>query len=206
MIMNNNALIIIAKYPEKGKVKTRLAGTIPDDQILRLYTDLLNTTIKKLGSVPETDTHIAHAPHNAGDYFTRFRLNLIPLHERDLGKNMFEAFDFVFKRGYQKVALVGADIPDLSANIILNAFEVLNNHDLVYGPASDGGYYLVGMRKLIKEVFEDIPWSSEKTLSKSLSRTRDLDLTAGFTETLSDIDTVEDLKKAGIYSKLNKHS
>jgi glycosyltransferase A (GT-A) superfamily protein (DUF2064 family) len=111
---------------------------------------------------------------------------------------MYKAFNEVFSAGYQRAALVGADIPDLSSAIIMNAIDVLSSHDLVFGPAADGGYYLVGMRTLIKEVFEDVPWSSDQTLEKSLDQSKKFKYSVGFTETLSDIDTIKDVKRAGL--------
>ncbi|TNF56315.1 glycosyltransferase, partial [bacterium] len=103
----------------------------------------------------------------------------------------------VFSNGYQKSALVGVDIPDLSSHIILKAFELLNNSDVVFGPAQDGGYYLIGMKKPVHELFHGIPWSSEITLQRSMEKARDLSYTISLTEKLSDIDTIEDVKKAG---------
>ncbi len=195
-----NALIIIAKYPEHGQVKTRLRGHMPDDKILELYTNLLKSSIEKLRSIPGVDTFISFAPNNAGPYFSKFDLKLIPLAEGDLGQRMFAAFLNTFHDGYKNTLLVGADIPGLSSEIITHAFGILSDHDLVYGPASDGGYYLVGMRKLIKEVFEKIPWSSELTLQKSLEQAEKAGYTVGFSETLSDIDTIDDVKQAGLYN------
>jgi rSAM/selenodomain-associated transferase 1 len=195
---NRNALIIIAKYPEKDNVKTRLKGLIPDPQRLALYVSLLNQTIQNLGSIRGVDTFIAFAPDDTEEYFSRFNLKLIPLHEGDLGVRMFEAFKEVFSAGYKKAALVGADIPDLTAAIILNAFDLLQSNDLVYGPAKDGGYYLVAMKTLIKEVFENVPWSSGQTLNKSLRQAEKYGYRTGFTETLSDIDTYDDVKRSGL--------
>ncbi len=199
--MNKNALIIIAKYPEKDTVKTRLKGLMPDDQRLELYVSLLNNTVKKLGAITGIDTLIAFAPDRAREYFTQFNVGLIPLHKGDLGIRMLEAFTAVFKSGYQKAALVGADIPDLSKSIILNAFDILSVNDLVYGPAEDGGYYLVGMRELIKEVFESIPWSSDQTLKKSIEQAKRFNHSIGFTKTLSDIDTIDDVRNAGLLNE-----
>jgi rSAM/selenodomain-associated transferase 1 len=190
-------LIIIAKYPDAGFVKTRLNGFMPDEKILELYKYLLEQTIHKLRTIPGVDTYIAYAPEHAEKYFSRFGAGLIRLSSCDLGLNMAYAFKTVFNMGYQKAALVGADIPDLTEAIILQAFDLLSDTDLVYGPAEDGGYYLVGMRMLIQEVFENVPWSSDKTLSKSLEQAEQFDYTVGFTKTLRDIDTIEDVKKAG---------
>ena len=194
---NKNALIIIAKYPETGSVKTRLNGFMPDEKILELYKFLLEQTIHKLRAIPGVDTYIAFTPQKADDFFVRFGLSLIQLSGSDLGLNMSYSFKTVFKTGYQKAALVGVDIPDLSEAIILRAFDLLSDNDLVYGPAEDGGYYLVGMRELIKEVFENVPWSSDQTLSRSLEQAGKSGCTVGYTETLSDIDSIEDVEKLG---------
>lgn len=196
--MNENALIIIAKYPEETTVKTRLKGSMSDEQRLDLYVSLLNRTITDLGNIPDVDTFIAYAPKEREYYFLRFNLGLIPLNKGDLGAGMFNAFEKVFSLDYKRASLVGADIPDLSPSIILEAFNILSENDLVYGPAKDGGYYLVGMRKLIREVFEDVPWSSDRTLKKSLEQASNSCNTVGFTEMLSDIDRIEDVKNAGL--------
>ena len=196
--MNDNALIIIAKYPEKKNVKTRLKGSMSDEQRLDLYVSLLNRAMTDLGDITGVDTFIAYAPKDREDYFLRFNLGLIPLNGEDLGAGMFKAFEEVFTLGYKRASLVGADIPDLSVRIVLEAFNVLLENDLVYGPAKDGGYYLVGMRKLIKEVFDNVPWSSDRTLMKSLEQASKSGNTVGFTEMLSDIDRIEDVRNAGL--------
>ncbi|GBE41910.1 2-phospho-L-lactate guanylyltransferase [bacterium BMS3Bbin09] len=196
--MNDNALIIIAKYPEKKNVKTRLKDSMSDEQRLELYVLLLNRAMADLGNIPGVDTFIAYAPKEKEDYFLRFNLGMIPLNDGDLGIGMLKAFEEVFSLGYKRASLVGADIPDLSPIIIIEAFSVLSENDLVYGPAKDGGYYLVGMRKLIKEVFESVPWSSDQTLKKSLEQATISGSSVGFTEMLSDIDRIEDVKNAGL--------
>ncbi len=198
---NSNALIIIAKYPEKERVKTRLKGLISDDKRVQLYVTLLDRTMQKLGKIPGVDTFIAFAPESAAEYFSRFNVRLIPLHDGDLGEGMFHAFREVFNAGYKKAALVGADIPDISSPVILDAFDALSGSDLVYGPAKDGGYYLVGMRKLIREVFEDVPWSSEKTLERSLYQAERHGYSVSLTETLNDIDTIDDVIRAGFLER-----
>jgi len=196
--MNNNALIIIAKYPEKENVKTRLKGLMTDEQRVDLYVSLLTHTVAKLRSVPGADTFIAYAPAAAENYFRDFGTRLISLPEGDLGTRMFHAFREVFRLGYKKAALVGADIPDLSIDIIQHSFDLLSDKDVVYGPAQDGGYYLVGMRRLVKEIFQKVPWSSEVTLQRSVEQADRYGFSVGFTQTLSDIDTIEDIKKAGL--------
>jgi rSAM/selenodomain-associated transferase 1 len=194
---NENALIIIAKSPQKGSVKTRLKGHMSDSKILSLYTQLLESTIEKLKGVPGTDTFVAYSPESSKTYFSKFGVALIPLITRDLGHNMCHAFREVFRRGYKKAALVGADIPDLSSSVVLRAFDVLSENDIVFGPAEDGGYYLVGMKKLIRGIFEDIPWSTDQTLKKSIEQASRFGHRTGLTDTLRDIDTIEDFKQSG---------
>jgi len=195
--MNNNALIIIAKYPEKENVKTRLRGLMTDEQRVDLYVSLLKHTVEKLRSVPGADTFIAYTPAGTEDYFRDFGTRLISLPEGDLGVGMFHAFREVFRLGYRKAALIGADIPDLSTDIVQRSFDLLSDKDIVYGPAQDGGYYLVGMSRLVREIFQNVPWSSEATLRKSLEQAERYGYSVGFTQMLSDIDTIEDIRKAG---------
>jgi rSAM/selenodomain-associated transferase 1 len=194
---NSNALIIIAKYPNRETVKTRLKGLMPDEKRLELYITLLEQTVRKLKAIPGVDTFIAFAPRNTADYFIRFGVNLIALPEGDLGERMFYAFRKIISSGYKKASLVGADIPALSGAIIQKSFELLSDKDIVYGPAKDGGYYLVGMSKLVKEIFENVPWSSEVTLKKSIEEAERHGYSVAFTEALSDIDTFEDVQRAG---------
>lgn len=196
--MKKNALIIIAKYPETDSVKTRLKGSLPDEQRIAIYVSMLEDTVRKFRAVPHTDTFIAFAPEHAVEYFKRFGIGLISLMEGDLGERMHQAFSELFTKGYHYVCLVGTDIPDLSEQTVLNSFELLLSNDIVFGPALDGGYYLVAMKKLITEVFDQVPWSSNITLKKSIEQAARHGYSVGFTKTLSDIDTVEDLKKAGL--------
>lgn len=195
--MNSKALIIIAKGPGKKNVMTRLTGSMPDKKRLKLYTYLLENTMQRLGRIKGIDTFIAYAPGSAKDYFSGFGLGMFPLPEGDLGKRMFHAFKTVFKKGYKKAALAGVDIPELTGSIILNAFEQLSHRDVVFGPARDGGYYLVGMRTPVKELFNGIPWSSEQTLKKSIEKAEQNNYSVALTEKLSDIDTIEDVRNAG---------
>jgi len=194
---NENALIIIAKYPEEGKVKTRIRG-LSDRQRVQIYEHLLRQTMDKLGSIKGIDTWIAFAPSEAEGYFRQFGPGLIHLSDGNLGERMHQAFRETFCRGYRKVSLAGADIPDLSAGIIIDSFRILEQNDLAFGPASDGGYYLIGMRKLVSDVFKDVPWSSSKTLAQSIQKAESAGLSYGLIRMLSDIDTMEDLQKAGL--------
>jgi rSAM/selenodomain-associated transferase 1 len=192
-VKNRNTLIIFAKSPESVNVKTRLAGHLDENERLRLYTELLDGTVEKLRDIPGADTLISYA--GAGEYFGKFGLRMFPQSGGDLGRKMHIAIDNVLGEGYLKVVLVGVDIPGLSAEIIAKAFDLLEECDAVFGPASDGGYYLVGLKAPIEEIFTSIEWSTETTLKQTLAKAESAGLKVSFTDTLSDVDGPEDLKK-----------
>jgi rSAM/selenodomain-associated transferase 1 len=196
--MNENALIIIAKRPDRDNVMTRLKEGMTDDERMELYIKLLKNTIIRLGNIPGVDTFIASAPQGAEVFFSRFSHSIIPLPPGDLGDRMLHAFTEVFGRGYEKASLVGVDIPELTGSIIQEAFGLLSHKDTVFGPARDGGYYLVGMRGLKKEIFVDVPWSSSQTLKESLLKAEQSGYSVGMTRMLSDIDTIDDARKYGL--------
>jgi rSAM/selenodomain-associated transferase 1 len=196
--MNNNALIIMAKHPDPDMVKTRLKGHLSDETRLALYISLLKTTIQKLRALAGIDTFISFSPESEEAYFARFGLRAFAQIEGDLGERMFHALNRVFDEGYRKVAVVGVDTPDISEAIVLKAFTLLSDAEIVFGPARDGGYYLVAMKKPIREIFQDIPWSTDKTLKQSLQKAKELDCRVDFTDTLSDIDTIDDLRRSGL--------
>ncbi len=195
-IMNkraNTALIIFCKSPDPSTVKTRLSPVLNDEERIRLYTFLLIKAITTLRDIEDTDVYLCYSPPDAESRFKRFGLKLFPQTEGDLGVRMANAFNRIFTDGYTRAIIVGVDIPELDGNIIKKASSILENKDIVFGPAHDGGYYLVGMNHLHTEIFEGIPWSSVNTLKSSLGRADALGLTYGLTKKLHDLDTPEDL-------------
>ncbi len=194
----NNALIIMAKYPHKDYVKTRFKGHISDEKRLELYIYLLKNTIQKLREIPGTNTFITYSPQSAKDYFLQFGLGIFPQHDGDLGYRMFQAINKILNEGYEKSVLVGVDIPEISGSIVLKAFELLSQSDIVFGPARDGGYYLVGLKKPFIEIFQNIKWSTHNTLKQSTEKAADFGYSVALTETLSDIDKIEDLENMGL--------
>lgn len=192
---NENALIIFAKAPMGGNVKTRLAGHLPKADRLRLYTSLLESTIEKLRDIPGIDTFISYAPPEESGFFERFGLKMFSQTEGDIGRRMHNALGRVLEEGYGRAVLVGVDIPALSASIVRKAFGLLSDSDVVFGPAQDGGYYLVGLRAPAEEIFADIGWSTETTLKQSVEKAEEAGLGVAFVDTLSDIDRPEDLER-----------
>lgn len=194
---NKKALIIFAKTPHRNHVKTRLIGHLSEEQRLNLYISLLSNTINRLKDIKGVDTYISYSPANRDSYFTKYSLRIFPQSKGDIGDRMFNAIREILNKGYEKAVLVGVDIPDISASIVLKAFDLLSHHDIVFGPARDGGYYLVGLKTPIMEIFRDIQWSTKQTLKQSIENAESLDCSIAFTEILSDIDTIEDVRQAG---------
>ncbi|UCE78565.1 MAG: TIGR04282 family arsenosugar biosynthesis glycosyltransferase [Nitrospiraceae bacterium] len=196
--MNDQALILMAKFPHPDTVKTRLKGHMTDIERVTLYQALLRQTIQKMKSLHGIDTFITYTPHNTRDYFLRFGLKMFPQADGNLGEKMFEAMNVCFQKAYRSVVLIGVDIPDVTDEIVKQAFDYLRNNDIVFGPAADGGYYLVGLTRPFKKLFDDIPWSTGQVLMRSLEKAKLSGYSVAVTEILEDIDTIDDIKRSGL--------
>lgn len=187
---NKNLLIVFVKNPIKGKVKTRLAEAIGNEQALQVYKKLISITEKVTLNAKSNDLHV---------YFSDFiEENLWERNKKyiqkgsNLGERMLHAFQEGFKLDYNKILLIGSDLPDLSAEIIQKGFDALDANDLVFGPAKDGGYYLVGMKVLHHEIFKNKPWSTPNLLEVTLKQL-DRHKSVFYLTELNDIDEYEDL-------------
>lgn len=188
MSSNENVLIVFLKNPELGMVKTRLAATIGDKKALEIYLKLLHYTFQTIHSV-EARIQL---------YFTdridqSFKYDDAFLQEgSDLGirmKNAFLKCDF----NENKKVIIGTDCAQLTTAIIQKAFLQLEKYDLVIGPATDGGYYLLGMKKVYTPLFESIHWSTDSVLDETIQIANHLNLSFYLLRPLTDIDTEEDL-------------
>jgi hypothetical protein len=187
-----NVLIIFVRNPELGKVKTRLARTLGDDEALRIYRYLLEKTREAAlaveagrmlfysDNIPETDEWSV-------DYFIKKNQE-----EGDLGARMAAAFETAFEEGAGKVLIIGSDCPDLNGDILDSAFKLLDQHDFVIGPVPDGGYYLLGMKQPTSTVFENIVWSTDTVRAHTLEKIAALGKTCAALPMLTDIDEAED--------------
>jgi uncharacterized protein len=195
--MSSEKLILIfVRNVQIGKVKTRLAKTIGDDKALIVYIHLLNRTAEVAAEAN------AHKAVFYSEYIEEADEFMVPVFQKylqngnDLGDKMKNAFVKAFSRGYQKVVIIGSDCYDLSPSILNDAFEKLNTHDVVMGPATDGGYYLLGMKQLHKSFFENKEWSTNNVLVDTLLDVKNEKLTYFLLPTLTDIDTEEDMNEA----------
>lgn len=193
--MSPNLFGIFIKYPEPGKVKTRLARDVGKEKAAEVCKHLVEKamhTTRPSGN--DFDRVIFYDPPDRLRDFARWfpGEHFIQQRGRDVGERMDNAIRDLLNRGAKKAVVTGADIPDLTAVIILEAFAVLDHADVAIGPATDGGYYLIGMKAPHPEIFRDIIWSTDTVLEESISRIRQSGWTCRAVQTLSDIDTLED--------------
>ena len=191
-------LVVVAKAPEPGKVKTRLTPQLSPEEAAALYGCFLQDRISAVSTLDGIDLAIAFTPDNAGDAFAGFAKNglkLFPQKGGDLGERLNNIFLDRFSEGYDSVAVVDSDSPDLPAEIMLDSFDRLHtgHADVVLGPCMDGGYYLVGMRRPHPGLFDDIPWSTGAVLERTMSKAERLRLRTDLLPVWSDLDTFEDL-------------
>ena len=186
-------LIIFVRHPELGKVKTRLAASIGDEATLIIYQKLLQHTFNISNSI-DADKHVFYSEKVIEDDLwegERFFKGL--QQDTDLGNRMKHAFEKVFEKGYEKVGIIGSDSYELSAQIITDAFERLDQTDIVIGPAKDGGYYLLALKDYVKDIFQNIEWSTEKVLRQTIEVIKQKGYSYALLPLLTDVDTIDDL-------------
>lgn len=194
--MNKDLLIVFVKNLKLGKVKTRLAQTIGNEEAFEVYKILVEKTEETTKHLP-IDTHIYFSDEVIS---TKWPNNFKTVQKGvDLGERMKNAFRDGFDEGYNNIVLIGSDLPDISESILTNAFEILKTKDSVFGPAEDGGYYLVGMKQLYNCVFDNKAWSTSNLLNHTIQELKSQSISIQLLETLNDIDTFEDLKTSTIY-------
>jgi rSAM/selenodomain-associated transferase 1 len=193
--MQKNLLIIFTKNPELGKVKTRLAQTIGNDKALLIYKHLLTHTANFCKEV-NADKHVFYSDIiGDNEYFNSVTFKKLLQEGDDLGEKMKKAFIDGFSKGYKNIIVIGSDCYDLTTNDLDKAFEKLNFHDFVLGPALDGGYYLLGMNTPFYSVFENKTWSTESVLRDTINDIKEEYLSYFLINELSDIDYEEDLNQ-----------
>lgn len=189
--MKKNLLIVFTKNVVLGKVKTRLAKTIGNEKALLVYKKLVDITEKETLKLKNCVLHIYYSDAINEEKWKHLEKKV--QQGKDLGEKMQNAFNDGFREGFQQIILIGSDLPTISSTIILQGFAALENNDIVFGPADDGGYYLIGMKKMHPSIFNNKPWSTEKLLIITLKELTQKKI-ALLTQ-LNDIDTEADLKE-----------
>jgi rSAM/selenodomain-associated transferase 1 len=185
--VSSNRLLIFSKSADPGTVKTRLRKVLTDEQCLSLHITLLKDTLDKV-------RRFTPVLFLSGSGFLPFDPGVPILMQigANLGERLSKAFEMELKE-HMKVIVIGTDSPTFPEAQIDKALLTLDNHDAVFGPAEDGGYYLIGLRTLIPEIFEGISWGSSTVLEETLAKIGAHSYR--LLETYYDVDTVEDLRR-----------
>ena len=190
--MKSKQLIIFVKNKIPGKVKTRLAAGIGQEKAMEVYDKLLVHTHETTRCLDCDKTVCFSEEIETDSLWADGNFQLAQQQGQDLGERMLRAFDSQFAKGAERVCIIGSDTFEIKAEIIQAAFKALQDHDVVVGPASDGGYYLLGMKELQPELFQHKNWSTESVLNQTLADIRQLHLSYAFLPELNDIDQKED--------------
>ncbi|MBD1839046.1 TIGR04282 family arsenosugar biosynthesis glycosyltransferase [Coleofasciculus sp. FACHB-64] len=198
--MNRECLIVFTRYPEPGKAKTRLIPALGEEGASNLHRQMTEHTLSQVRELQSARATRVEVYFTGGDQqlmedWLGADIIYQPQGKGDLGQRMKSAFQTAFAAGMEGVAIVGTDCPGLDAKIMAQAFEQLNGHDLVLGPAMDGGYYLIGLRRVIPELFAGINWGTSEVREKTLAIAISLGLAVAYLPPLFDVDRPEDLAK-----------
>ena len=183
-------LAVFARSPVPGQVKTRLSPALPQVHAARLYGAMLTDTLLAATASHADERWVlwADAPGE-----TPARFNARRQRGADLGARLRQAFEDLLPGTYDRALVIGSDTPPLTAAHLDEAFEALDQHDVVLGPTVDGGYWCIGLRRTAPSLFDDIPWSTREVLTRTLVRAHAADLRATTVATLDDLDTPHDL-------------
>lgn len=213
--MRPNVLLYFVKYPTPGKVKTRLAKMVGEQEAAKLYSELAEKNLKVIASLHQRnicDLVIVFDPPEKKEDFKRWfsiSCEYWPQCRGGLSERLKHAFGEAFsakgacppdgrrgsasggQKGGKRVMALGSDTLGLTTNIIQQGFEALHSNDVVVGPAEDGGYYLIGLSSLQPELFQDIPWSTDAVLQQTFSNISKLGLSYQTLIPLEDLDEIK---------------
>jgi uncharacterized protein len=201
-------LIIFAKRPVPGRVKTRLSPTLSPEQAAELYRCMLEDILAKTATLAGVDKRVFYEPdEDAAAFFSGIAAGMTctPQKGNGLGERMANAFGELLAEGYGRVAIIGTDLPDLPLACVEDAFLQLESGgvDAVFGPTEDGGYYLLAMGELHGELFRDVPWSTGEVLAKSLERANAAGVGVALLPVWHDVDTIDDLHRPELLDEGN---
>ena len=191
-ITSKNLLLIFTRNPEFGKVKTRLARDIGHQAALDIYKFLLAHTAK-ICTPLDTEKAVYYSeeiPNN--DLWNATVFQKKKQIGEDLGERMQNAFAEGFNLGYSKIIIIGSDLYDIETKDLEQAFNVLNNHEIVIGPAEDGGYYLLGMKQLHPKLFKNKNWGTATVLQDTINELKKSNYK--LLEKRNDVDLYSDIK------------
>jgi uncharacterized protein len=190
--MDSHAIVVLSKNLTRGNVKTRLAKTVGEEKAYQIYKELLKYTEILLDSIsiPRYIFWASKIPSKP-DYFSNQAYHHKFQRGENLGERMENAFSEILHL-HKKVLIIGTDCPYLKKNHLEEAFASLQTYDYCIGPALDGGYYLLGLKKFSSTWFRNITWSTEKVFSETQRKAREMELKGYVLPVLGDVDVEED--------------
>ncbi|MBI4837916.1 MAG: TIGR04282 family arsenosugar biosynthesis glycosyltransferase [Nitrospirae bacterium] len=196
--MKTAALIIFAKTPVLGKVKTRLQPDISQEEGLKIYKSFVKEITSRCAKLKGVDKFLGCAPTLDDDFLRglagRHKFEMFNQRGADLGSRILNAFKDHLGKGYKKVVIIGTDSPTIPPEFIKKAFTALDGNDFVLGPCCDGGYYLVGAKKIFPKVFKNIPWDTGEVLVKTIDKLYASRIKFFLLPFWYDVDTAKDLR------------
>jgi rSAM/selenodomain-associated transferase 1 len=197
---NSSALIVFAKLPRAGKVKTRLGESIGMEKAVEVYQRFAEHAFTLADDIHSegVDVYVFYAPGAGEEEIKKWvgrDFVFIEQHGATLGERMKNAFDRTFADGATHTVIIGTDVPELDSTTLRSSFEFLSTLDVVLGPSTDGGYYLLGMNAPIKNLFDEITWSTSSVFEATLRRISTINLSSKLLHSLSDIDTEEEYRE-----------
>jgi len=196
----SSAVAIMAKAPRPGQVKTRLCPPLSRQQAAALYRCFLLDKIAQVDSLQGSAPALSYGPPESRPFFQDFappHFLLVPQLGADLGGRLLSTFIQLFRQGFAQVLAIDSDTPTLPTAYLQRALDVIAQpgNDVVLGPTEDGGYYLIGLHRAHRDLFEDMPWSTPQVLSETLRRAEAQRLHAVCVEPWFDVDTPDDLQR-----------
>lgn len=191
--MREEKLIVFVKAPRPGAVKTRLASAIGAPAAGAAYRRLVETLLHQLQRL--SGVELCFSPDNAASevrHWLKDGWTYTPQGNGDLGQRLHSAFQRAFHAGAKRVAIIGSDCPAVSVEDIREAWGGLETHDVVLGPATDGGYWLIGLRELQPSLFHGVPWSTKDVFAETIRRIEHAGLSVQLLRELADVDTDHD--------------
>jgi rSAM/selenodomain-associated transferase 1 len=199
--MKGPALLVMARAPVPGRVKTRLLPDLNPEQCASLSLAFLKDAIALAGQLPLYTPFLAYTPGNSSKLFRGLvpsGMELVPQTLGDLGERMNQLIVTMEIRDYSPVILIGTDIPFLQPDTLQSAISELEHVDICLGPSRDGGYYLLGMNRSDERIFRNIKWSTPDVLKQTMRNAQEARLSVSLLEEYSDIDTFDDLQSLNI--------
>ncbi len=197
IVDTKSCLMLFTRYPEAGNTKTRLIPHLGAVKAAELQRWMTASMARKMAALsPNIDRQIHFSGGGLAQMQTWLgqQFTYLPQFAGGLGHRLHQAFMGNFRSGRSAVVAIGADCPELSTRHLEQAFKQLQTHDVVIGPAADGGYYLIGLSHPQAKLFENIPWGTGEVLERTVAIATRLNLSIAFLEKLRDIDRPEDLE------------